>query len=113
MPRLSLPCVVLATSLLAACAGPQVAGVAPALLAQDVLVADETSGQVRGSVSALAMDPADGGALVDLRARSVIGDDAFHAAEEEIDLLELTASSRIRPSVEGDALATREPREPR
>jgi monovalent cation/hydrogen antiporter len=48
-------------------------------------------------------------ALVDLRARSVIGDDAFHAAEEEIDLLELTASSRIRPSVEGDALATREP----
>jgi CPA1 family monovalent cation:H+ antiporter len=51
-------------------------------------------------------------ALVELRARSVIGDDAFHAAEEEIDLIELTASSRIRPSVEGDALATREPREP-
>ena len=48
-------------------------------------------------------------ALVDLRARSVIGDDAFHAAEEEIDLLELTASARIRPSVESDALATREP----
>ena len=48
-------------------------------------------------------------ALVDLRARSVIGDDAFHAAEEEIDLLELTASTRIRPSVEGDALATGEP----
>ena len=47
---------------------PLVAGVAPALLAQDVLVADETSGQVRGSVSALAMDPADGGALADLRA---------------------------------------------
>jgi monovalent cation/hydrogen antiporter len=36
-------------------------------------------------------------ALVDLRARSVIGDDAFHAAEEEIDLLELTADERIRP----------------
>ena len=48
-------------------------------------------------------------ALGDLRARSVIGDDAFHAAEEEIDLLELTASTRIRPSVEGDAFATREP----
>ncbi len=47
-------------------------------------------------------------ALVDLRARSVIGDDAFHAAEEEIDLIELTASSRIRPSVEGDAFATRQ-----
>jgi putative ABC transport system permease protein len=49
---------------------PLVAGVAPALLAQDALVADETSGQVRGRVSALAMDPADGGALVDLRAAS-------------------------------------------
>jgi hypothetical protein len=36
-------------------------------------------------------------ALLDLRARSVIGDDAFHAAEEEIDLLELTADARIRP----------------
>ena len=51
-------------------------------------------------------------ALVDLRARSVIGDDAFHAAEEEIDLLELTANARIRPLVEGDALATREPPRP-
>ena len=47
-------------------------------------------------------------ALVDLRARSVIGDDAFHAAEEEIDLLELTASVRVGPSAEGDALGTRE-----
>jgi monovalent cation/hydrogen antiporter len=36
-------------------------------------------------------------ALVELRARSVIGDDAFHVAEEEIDLLELTADERIRP----------------
>lgn len=36
-------------------------------------------------------------ALMDLRARSVIGDDAFHAAEEEIDLIELTADARIRP----------------
>jgi CPA1 family monovalent cation:H+ antiporter len=36
-------------------------------------------------------------ALVDLRARSVIGDDAFHMAEEELDLLELTADERIRP----------------
>lgn len=32
-----------------------------------------------------------------LRAASVIGDDAFHAAEEEIDLIELTADERIRP----------------
>ncbi len=38
-------------------------------------------------------------ALMDLRARDVIGDDAFHAAEEEIDLLELTADSRIRPDL--------------
>jgi CPA1 family monovalent cation:H+ antiporter len=37
--------------------------------------------------------------LVDLRAREVIGDDAFHAAEEELDLLELTADSRIRPDI--------------
>jgi CPA1 family monovalent cation:H+ antiporter len=35
--------------------------------------------------------------LVALRAASVIGDDAFHAAEEEIDLIELTADERIRP----------------
>jgi CPA1 family monovalent cation:H+ antiporter len=39
-------------------------------------------------------------ALVDLRAREVIGDDAFHAAEEELDLLELTADTRIRPDVQ-------------
>jgi CPA1 family monovalent cation:H+ antiporter len=37
--------------------------------------------------------------LMDLRAREVIGDDAFHAAEEELDLLELTADSRIRPDL--------------
>jgi CPA1 family monovalent cation:H+ antiporter len=35
--------------------------------------------------------------LVELRARSVIGDDAFHVAEEELDLLELTADERVRP----------------
>jgi monovalent cation/hydrogen antiporter len=36
-------------------------------------------------------------ALMDLRDRDIIGDDAFHAAEEEIDLLELAADERIRP----------------
>jgi monovalent cation/hydrogen antiporter len=36
-------------------------------------------------------------ALLDLRARSTIGDDAFHVAEEELDLLELSADERIRP----------------
>ncbi len=48
--------------------------------------------------------------LVELRARAVIGDDAFHAAEEEIDLLELTADARIRPST--DALAVGEDSKP-
>ncbi len=37
--------------------------------------------------------------LVDLRSREVIGDDAFHAVEEEIDLLDLTADPRIRPDL--------------
>lgn len=39
-------------------------------------------------------------ALARLRARRLIGDDAFHAVEEEIDLLELTAHSRVRPAIE-------------
>jgi len=34
--------------------------------------------------------------LIDLRARDVIGDAAFQSAEEELDLLELTADPRIR-----------------
>jgi Na+/H+ antiporter len=41
--------------------------------------------------------------LMDLRSRSVIGDDAFHAAEEEIDLLELTADHRIKPGPDGSS----------
>jgi monovalent cation/hydrogen antiporter len=45
--------------------------------------------------------------LLDLRARLIIGDDAFHAAEEEIDLLELTADSRIKPGP--DAVAPGSP----
>jgi len=36
-------------------------------------------------------------ALTGLRARQVIGDDAFHVVEEEIDLMELTADARVRP----------------
>jgi CPA1 family monovalent cation:H+ antiporter len=35
--------------------------------------------------------------LLELRARSVIGDDAFHVIEEEIDLLELSADGRVHP----------------
>ena len=42
--------------------------------------------------------------LMNLRARNVIGDDAFHAAEEEVDLLELTADSRIRPGPDNTPL---------
>ncbi|HEX6544009.1 MAG TPA: FtsX-like permease family protein [Ktedonobacterales bacterium] len=42
---------------------PHVAGVAPALLQQNVLVADQTARQVRGGVTALAVDGTDGGPL--------------------------------------------------
>jgi len=38
-------------------------------------------------------------ALTDLRARQVIGDDALHVVEEEIDLLDLTADPRVRPTI--------------
>ena len=37
-------------------------------------------------------------ALMDLRARDIIGDAAFQRVEEELDLLELTADPRIKPS---------------
>jgi monovalent cation/hydrogen antiporter len=38
--------------------------------------------------------------LLDLRAQDIIGDDAFHALEEELDLLELTADERIHPATD-------------
>ncbi len=41
--------------------------------------------------------------LTDLRARRVIGDDAFHVVEEDIDMDELTADARVRPTVERSA----------
>ncbi len=40
-------------------------------------------------------------ALTVLRARGVIGDDAFHVVEEDIDLLELTAGTRVEPARQG------------
>lgn len=43
------------------------------------------------------------GALNDLRRRELIGDDAFHAIEAEIDVLDLTADRRIRPDGGGGA----------
>jgi putative ABC transport system permease protein len=45
---------------------PNVAGVAPALEAPNVLVADETARQVRGGVNGVGVDPSTGGALTDL-----------------------------------------------
>ncbi len=59
------------------------------------------SEQARGELDALQtrVIGAQRAALLDLRARSIIGDDAFHAAEEEIDLLELTSDERIRVEV--------------
>jgi CPA1 family monovalent cation:H+ antiporter len=36
-------------------------------------------------------------ALHELRRQELIGDDAFHAVEAEIDVLDLTADARIRP----------------
>lgn len=39
--------------------------------------------------------------LRDPRSRDVIGGDAFHAVEAEIDLLELTAETRVPPKPEG------------
>jgi CPA1 family monovalent cation:H+ antiporter len=39
--------------------------------------------------------------LTALRAREVIGDDAFHVVEEEIDLMELTANARVRATPTG------------
>lgn len=65
----------------------------------------EASGEGAGDLAALQRRAVDAQRerLVELRARNVIGDDAFHALEEEIDLLELTADARVRPGT--DALA--------
>ena len=46
---------------------PHVAGVAPALVVPNLLVADETARQVRGGVSGLGLAPQNGGPLTDLR----------------------------------------------
>jgi len=61
----------------------------------------ETQDEDAASIAALQLQTvyAQREALTDLRARHVIGDDAFHVVEEELDLLELTADSRVRPTV--------------
>ncbi len=82
---------------------PQVAGVAPALLVQDLLLADETSGQVRGRVGALAMDPAGGGALVDLRAASGNAPTPIDALAPDEVYLNRNAATLLNAHV-GDAL---------
>ncbi|MGB6450188.1 MAG: Na+/H+ antiporter [Steroidobacteraceae bacterium] len=65
-------------------------------------VALEALGESAGALAALQRRAvsAQRRALVNLRARGTIGDDAFHALEEEIDLIELTADVRVRPSAE-------------
>jgi Na+/H+ antiporter len=62
---------------------------------------EQSAGSGNSSVSAVVADQhrliaAQRQALLDLRSRNVIGDDAFHATEEELDLLELTTDPRIR-----------------
>src|SRR5678815_698261 len=59
--------------------------------------------QTDGSLAALQRRAvaAQRDSLTDLRARQVIGDDAFHVVEEEIDLQELTADTRVRPEAAG------------
>jgi CPA1 family monovalent cation:H+ antiporter len=60
------------------------------------------AGNQDGSLAALQLQTIDAQreALTDLRARHIIGDDAFHVIEAEIDLLELTADVRVRPTIE-------------
>ncbi len=66
----------------------------------------EASGERAGALAELQRRAVDAQRqrLIELRARNVIGDDAFHALEEELDLLELTADPRVRPGT--DALAS-------
>jgi CPA1 family monovalent cation:H+ antiporter len=58
-----------------------------------------TAAQPDGSLAELQRKAvsAERDALTRLRSRQVIGDDAFHVVEEEIDLHELTADTRVRP----------------
>jgi hypothetical protein len=53
-----------------------------------------------GTLAALQRAAVDAqrGALTEMTARGRIGDDAMHVVEEELDLLELSAASRVRPS---------------
>jgi CPA1 family monovalent cation:H+ antiporter len=62
------------------------------------LAADGAAETARGALSALQQRAvaAQRDALEALRSAGTIGDDAFHAVEEELDLLELTADPRIR-----------------
>lgn len=64
---------------------------------------DQDSGGTRLTELQLRAVQAQRRVLLQLRSTEVIGDDAFHAAEEEIDLLELTADERIRPGPEVDS----------
>jgi len=72
------------------------------LHANEIPIDRKPAVQPDGSLAALQQRAvmAQRDALTDLRARQVIGDDAFHVVEEEIDLLELTADARVRPPLE-------------
>ncbi|HKP96691.1 MAG TPA: cation:proton antiporter, partial [Fibrobacteria bacterium] len=65
----------------------------------------ESEGTVRDEAGLAALQrravAAQREALRDLRARNLIGDDAFHVVEEEIDLLDLTADTRVLPEIQG------------
>jgi CPA1 family monovalent cation:H+ antiporter len=56
----------------------------------------ERSESSLAELAQLAVD-AQRAALQEMRKQEVIGDEAFHAVEEEIDLLDITADARIRP----------------
>jgi putative ABC transport system permease protein len=90
---------------------PQIAGVAPALLVQDLLLADEASGQVRGRVGALAMDPASGGALVNLHAASGNASTPIEALAPDEVYLNRNAATLLNAHA-GDALTLYSPRWP-
>lgn len=72
--------------------------------AESPSAATGSAGRPNGSLAELQRQAvaAQRDALTELRARQVIGDDAFHVVEEELDLQELTADTRVRPPARGE-----------
>ncbi len=73
------------------------------LRAEESAAATRSEPQADGGLAALQQKAVEAqrDALTSLRAREVIGDDAFHVVEEEIDLMELTADARVRAAPDG------------